>query len=91
MLFFALALAAAAPATTFEADTWGIRLARTGTLAALLPMMVAKETEELVASQKMLSDADKAQLRAVASARARQEIERVMAVEGNAYAASCSI
>ena len=88
---FALVLATATPAVPAEADAWGLRLARTGTLATLLPMMVAKDTEELVAGQTGLNDADRAALRIVAAKKAEQGISRVMAVEGHAYASFLSL
>ena len=44
-----LVLSTATPIVPSETEAWGVRLARAGTLATLLPMMVAKETEELVA------------------------------------------
>lgn len=91
VLILALALASASSPAAAEGEALGIRLARTGTLATLLPIMVAKETEELVAGQKTLSDTDKAQLRVVAADQAKKEIERVMAVEGHAYAQNLSL
>ena len=91
MRILALVLTAATPLVSFEAEAWGVRLARTGTLATLLPMVTAKETEELVANHKELSDPDKVQLRAVAASRAEQQIQRVMAVEGHAYASNLSL
>ena len=86
MFMLTLVLSTATPIVSSENEAWGIRLARAGTLATLLPMMVAKETEELVAGQKTLSNPEKAQLRAIAASRAEQQIQRVMAVEGHAYA-----
>lgn len=91
LLLIALTVVGGGLTPTPEAESFGVRLARTGMLATLLPMMVAKDTAELVAEQKALSDADKTQLRAVAADRAKEEIERVMVVEGHAYATSLSL
>ncbi|MCA1652601.1 MAG: hypothetical protein ABR588_11300 [Sphingomicrobium sp.] len=87
MMSFVIGLAlAAAPTVSPEAEALGVRLARTGTLGVLLPLMVQKDTEELVASQKGMSTADQAQLRATATDVARRGIDRVMALEGYSYA-----
>lgn len=85
----ALLLLAAAPSA--EAETLGLRLARAGTLATLLPMMEAKETEELIASHKELSEADREALRVTAHEVAAKGAERLLAAEGRAYAAALSV
>lgn len=85
----ALLLLAAAP--TAEAEALGVRLAKSGTLAALLPMMVTKDTEELVASQKDLTPAEQAQLRATAAEVGTAGMERLFAAEGKAYAAAVPV
>ena len=88
-ILVAMAVQAAAPST--EAELLGRRLADTGTLAALVPLITAKETEELVADHKDLSDAEKAELRATAKAVAARETGRLLDAEGRAYAAALSI
>lgn len=85
----ALLLLAAAPSA--EAEALGIRLARTGTLAALLPMAVAKDTEELIAKTRDLTPAEQAQLRAMAQETGRAGMEKIFAAEGKAYAAALSV
>lgn len=87
----AMALLLVAGAPSPEAEALGRRLAETGTLATLLPMMVAKETEDLVAAQGGLSAADQAVLRAVAAETAKSGADRVMKAEGDAFAAALSV
>jgi hypothetical protein len=88
-MLVAMALQAAAPST--EAELLGRRLADTGTLAALVPLITAKETEELVADHKELSDDEKAELRATAKAVAARETGRLLDAEGHAYAVALSV
>ena len=87
-LFLALALAAAAP--TPETEKLGRQLAETGTLAAMLPLIQAKETEELVA-QSELSDAEKAALRVTAKRVFEAGRERLLSATGKAYAERLSV
>lgn len=89
ILLYALTLLAPDPSP--EALALGRRLAETGTLAALLPVMVAKDTEELVSEHPDWSDADKAALRATAAEQAKAGTERVMAATGSAYAERLSV
>lgn len=84
----ALILAAATPSP--DAVALGRRLARTGTLAALLPLVVAKDTDDLIAEHRALSEADRARLRQVAMATARAQMERVLDAQGDAYARALS-
>lgn len=89
MPVLALALVQTAPSP--EAEALGKRLAETGTLAALLPMIVAKDRESLIAEHPELSDAEKATLRETADQVARAGIDRVMAATGHAYAVTLSV
>ncbi|MBX3565950.1 MAG: DUF2059 domain-containing protein [Sphingomonas sp.] len=89
ILLYALALLA--PDPTPEALALGTRLAESGTLAALLPMKIAQETEELVAEHPDWSDADKAGLRAAAAEQGKAGVERLMTATGRAYAEKLSI
>jgi hypothetical protein len=89
MLLYALALLS--PDPTPEALALGRRLAESGTLAALLPIKVRQETEELVAEHPDYSDADKAALRAVAAEQARAGTEVLLAATGRSYAETLSI
>jgi len=91
MIALMLAAALAQTAPTPEAETLGKRLAETGTLAAVLPMIVAKDREALVAEHPDWSDADKAALRATADEVAKAGIDRLMAATGHAYATRLSI
>lgn len=89
MLLYALALFA--PDPTSEALALGKRLAEAGTLAALLPAILAKETEELVAEQPALSDADKTILRSIATEQGKAGLDRMMTATGRGYAEKLSI
>ncbi|WP_336960125.1 DUF2059 domain-containing protein [Sphingobium aquiterrae] len=80
----ALLLLAAAP--TAQAEALGIRLARSGTLASVLPAVAARETEELVSAHPELSAADVATLRATAADIARKGQDRILQAEGRAFA-----
>lgn len=84
MILAVLALLAATP--TAEAERLGVAVARTGTLATLLPIVTAKETEELVAAHPDLSDSDKAAFRATAAEVASASREKLMRLTGHAYA-----
>jgi hypothetical protein len=90
-MILALALALATPDPDAEALALGRRLAETGTLAALLPAVTAKETEELVAEHSDWSDADKAVLRRMAGEVSADGLGRLMAATGRAYATRLSI
>jgi hypothetical protein len=85
----ALALAQAVPSP--EAEALGKRLAEAGTFAALLPSIVAKNGDELVAEHPDWSDADKAALRATADEVANAGIDRLMTAIGHGYATRLSI
>jgi hypothetical protein len=92
MPVIAIVLAQTAPsAPSAEAEALGQRLAATGTLAALLPTLVAKDREELVARYPELSDAEKAQLRTTADDVAKTGIARLNAVIGHGYATQLSL
>lgn len=86
MLLIAAQAQAGAGAPSAAAVALGERLARTGTLATLLPLQTAKETDELIAAHPELSAADQATLRATARATADRMAARAFAVEGRRYA-----
>lgn len=88
-LLLAMALQAATPAA--EAETLGRRLAENGTLGALLPLMIARDTEELVAAHGELSAAEKAELRSIAGDQAARGLDRIMTAEGHAFATALSV
>jgi hypothetical protein len=69
-----------------QAEALGRRLADTGTLAALLPLLVGKATQELMAEHADLDDAGKARLRATAATTARTATDRMLGAVGHEYA-----
>lgn len=89
MILTALLLLVAEPSP--EALALSRELAETGTLAAVLPLVQAKETEELVANNPDLSPAERDQLRAIAKATFRQGRERIMDATARAYAERLSL
>ena len=84
-------LLAAAAQPSVEALSLGRQLAETGTLAAVLPLVQEKETEELVAAHPELSAAGKDLLRATAQAVYRQGRDRLMQAEAESYARTLPI
>src|SRR5688500_16229027 len=84
MIATALLLLLADPSP--EALALSRQLAETGTLAAVLPLMQAKETEELVANHPELSPAERDRLRIVATATFQQGRERILEATARAYA-----
>lgn len=92
-LAIAIASAGATPSAvpTAEAERLGIEVAETGSLAAMLPLITAKETEEMVADHPELSPAEIAVLRSTALEVADRGSIRLMAAMGHGYAASLSV
>src|SRR4029079_15007202 len=84
-------LLAAAAQPSAEALRLGRQLAETGSLAAVLPLVQEKETEELVAAHPELSAAGKDLLRATAQAVYRQGRDRLMQAEAESYARTLPI
>jgi len=80
-----------APTPSAEAEARGRRVADTGTLASLLPLLIAKDTEELINQHNELDDAGKAKLRVVAAATAQIGMERMLATVGHEYALRLSV
>ena len=64
----------------------GRELAESGTLASLLPLLIAKDTEELVGEYKDLTPAEAQRLRALAAEVAAKGSERLFAAQARAYA-----
>lgn len=91
ILAVALQAAATTPIPTAEAEALGRRLAEGGTLGALLPLMIAKDTADMLAAHPELSAADKETLRAIAKDQAAAGMERLMNAEGHAFAAALSV
>ncbi len=90
-VLFGILLLQAAPDPSPEALALGRRLAETGTLAALLPALVAKDADELVGEHPELSGAEKAELRATSQAVSKANIDRLMTEIGRAYAETLTV
>lgn len=94
MIIVAMVLAgaqvAAAPAVT-AAEALGRQVAETGTLASLLPLLAAKDTDELVAQHPELTPADQAALRRTAAATLDAAKARLFGAEAKAYAAALTL
>lgn len=88
MLLAGLALLAAAPSA--EAEELGLRLARLGSLASILPVLEIKETDELLDAHPELSSSDRLKLRMTAHRVALEGSERLLRAEGRAYAEQLS-
>ena len=86
-----LALAAATAQPSPEALRLGREIARSGTLAALLPLMKQQQVGELVAAHPELSAAEQAKLRATAEAVFAKGRDRILDAEGSAYARNLPI
>jgi hypothetical protein len=85
-----MVLAATASPST-EALRLGRELAGQGTLTALLPLIEAKETEELIAAHPELNGGEKAQLRTTARTTYESGLDKLLASTGRAYAERLSI
>lgn len=69
-----------------EASALALELARSGTLASLLPVIAAKETGELIAAHPELTPAEQGRLRAVAQATLDVGAARLFAATAREYA-----
>lgn len=69
-----------------RALTLGRELAESGTLASLLPLLIAKDTAELVAEYKDLTPAETTRLGALSAEVAAAGSERLFAAQARAYA-----
>lgn len=87
-ILVALALEAAAPSA--EAVDLGRRLAATGTLATLAPMLIEKDLGEL-AKESPLTPAEQARLIEIGRGQGKAAIDRMVGAFGQAYAAKLSI
>jgi hypothetical protein len=90
-LLAALLLTQAAPDPTPEALALGRRLAEAGTLSALLPIVVAKDREEVIGEHPEWSDADKAAFRTTADQVAADGIGKLMDATGRSYARKLNV
>ena len=93
MLALLLAAAIAAPAVSPspEALRLGEQLARAGTLGTLLPLMAAKESDELVAAHPELDADGRAALRRAAATALAAGERRIFAAEARVFADRLSI
>jgi hypothetical protein len=86
-----LLLAAAAAQPSPEAMRLGQEIARSGTLAALLPLMKEQQIKELLGAHPELSSADQAKLRITAERIFESGRNRILDGEARAYAANLSL
>jgi hypothetical protein len=89
VVILTLALAAAVP--TPEALSLGRQLAEQGALASLLPLIQAKETDELLAAHPQLSPEERSALEATAKRVFVAGRDRLMDATGRAYAERLSV
>jgi hypothetical protein len=85
-LLLVQAAAAAAVVPTPEAEALGARLARSGSIMALLPLVAQKDTDEMVKEHLELSPAEQQKLRDTAKATYETGIKRIETAFGTAYA-----
>ena len=92
VLLLALLLQAAPPAAPApEAVALGRRLAASGPLAAIAPMLIARDSSELAGEDPALSAAERQQLLDLAGAKGKAAMARLIAALGDAYAKRLSI
>jgi hypothetical protein len=91
MIIALLLVQAAAAAPSPEAEALGLRLARSGTMAAILPLMAQKETDELVAAHPELTPAEQAKLRDTAKTTFAAGAAKVEAAFSRAYAGKLTV
>jgi hypothetical protein len=83
---------AAAPvgSTKSEAIELGREIARSGTLATLAPLMMKSDIDEAIAENPELTPGERALLRRIGEAQALALLERLINVEGRAFADNLS-
>lgn len=79
------------PPPSAEAEALGKKVAEGGMLAALLPLMIAKDIAELVGKHPELDAAGKDRLRATAKALGSTKVDELMTTIGREYAARLSL
>lgn len=92
-LVMALMMQATAPVAPAgaEAEALGRRLAASGTLASILPMMIEKDLSELAAEDKTLTAAERETLLAVGREEGKAGADQLMTVMGSGYAKRLSV
>lgn len=83
----AQATVSAAPA---DKDALGLRLARTGPLAAMAPALIEKDLAELAQEDASLTAAQRQRLMEIGKAEGQRGLDRVFAAIGREYAARLS-
>lgn len=78
-------------APSAEAEALAVRVARAGSIMALLPLVAKKDTDALVADHPELSAAEKQRLRATADATFKAGVARIETAFGRAYARRFSV
>lgn len=78
-------------APTPEAVSLGIRLARAGTLATVIPLQIEKDLDELAMEDPSLSIEEKAQLSALGRANGQAGLNKLMIALGSEYAQRLSL
>lgn len=86
-----LAAQVAAVPAAGEAERLGRQVAETGTLASLLPLLAAKDTDELIAQHPELTPAEQAALRRTAATTLDAAKARLFGAEAKAYAAALTL
>ena len=91
LLWFVALLQVAAPPPSDEAVALGVRLARTGGLAAVAPALIEKDLAELAGEDPSLTNAERTQLLEVGRKTAREGLDRLIQALGAGYAQRLSI
>lgn len=87
MLIFAILAAAATP----EEIDLGTRLARSGNIASIIPVIELRQTEELIKTMPHLTRAERDQFRETAHLVAEKGTDFLFRAEGRAYAERLSL
>jgi hypothetical protein len=86
-----LLLAILASAATPEEVELGTRLARSGNVASIIPVIEMRQTEELIKAMPHLTKAERDRFRATAHAVAEKGTDFLFRAEGRAYAERLSL
>ena len=92
VLVFAVLLQAASPAApSREAVALGRRLAESGPLAAIAPMLIARDASELADEDPTLTASERQQLLDLAGTKGKAGMARLIAALGDTYAKRLSV
>jgi hypothetical protein len=89
-MFLSIAIFAAAAAVSPERYALGRELAQLGSVAAMLPVVELKETDELIEAHSELSAGERIKLRRIAHRVAMAGLDRIVEAEGRSYAEQLS-